>query len=62
MFTKKRIVGICSINGEDEMSIKEDIRWGDVWRECDPLDFLREHYGDLTRGELAKEAHGLYEQ
>ena len=44
------------------MSIKEDIRWGDVWRECDPLDFLREHYGDLTRGELAKEAHGLYEQ
>jgi len=45
----------------NKMSLEEKVRWGHVWREHgDPQKFLREKYGDLTRGQLWKKDRGLY--
>ena len=45
------------------MSLEEKVKWGDVWREYEnPLDFLREYYAGVTRGDLQKIDSGLYQR
>ena len=45
------------------MALEEQVRWAErEQKNADPVEFYREYYGGLTRGELAEKDNSLYQK